>query len=82
MAASINFTKISSVVRVTSTVQGSVPSKSYFGAVGKFNNNGNTFYISIGSDQYQEQLGDFQVNGQTPSTISEALTLLTSIFGS
>ncbi len=66
-----NFTKVSGVYRVTDTTTNAVP-KSYFGAVN----------ISIGADNYTVPFTSLKVNGQQPSTASEAMTLLTSLFGS
>lgn len=82
MAATINFTKVSGVVRIESTVQGSLAYKSFFSPRGELTHKGNTIYITVNGIPLQFEYTDLQVNGQTPSTLSEAITLLTSIFGS
>lgn len=79
-----NFTKISGVIRVTDTVSNTVP-KSYFGAVGKFEPTPDNLGVNIQinyQNSFTVKLTDLKVNGQTPSTISEAMTLLNSLFGS
>lgn len=80
MAAQFNITKTSGVVMITSTASDSLP-KSYFGSVGNFSPNGNYINLNIGTDNYQFLYTDFSVNGQSPSTLNTALTLLNSILG-
>jgi len=76
----INITKISSVVSITT--DSDIP-KSYFGYRGSFSPTpaGTGFNIAIGIDNFQVLRTDLRVNGQAPSTMSEASTLLRSIFG-
>ncbi len=76
-----NFLKISGVYRVADTNTNAIP-KSYFNTSGKFGINGSNISITIGGDEYLLALADLKVNGQTPTTTSEAVTLLNSLFGS
>lgn len=77
---SINITKQSGVISITSN--GGQP-KSYFGEKGKWTvaHDNITILLWVGTDSYQLVYTDLKVNGQTPSTITTAKTLLTSIFG-
>lgn len=77
-----NITKISSVVRITNTTQGSVAYKSFFSPSGEFAYVGNTINLKVNGIPFVFDYTAVQINGQTPSTLSEAITLLTSIFGS
>ena len=80
MADTIAFTKISGVITVTS---GSNPPKSYFGLTGTYMPNAanDGVNIEIGGASIYVSLTDLRVNGQTPSTMTTARTLLNSIFG-
>jgi hypothetical protein len=80
MADTIAFTKVSGVITVTS---GTNPPKSFFGLSGYYNTNASNdgFIIQIGTTNLQVSLTDLRVNGQTPSTMTTARTLLNSIFG-
>ena len=52
-------------------------------SAGKFNSNSSAdgVNITIGGDSYSIPLTELTVNGQVPSTMSTAITLLNSIFG-
>lgn len=78
--ASVNFTKTSGIVQVRTV--GSVP-KLYISPRGTAQPNGagTGVNIIINGDPYDIALTDLQVNGQTPSTMTTAMTLLASIFG-
>jgi hypothetical protein len=80
MADTIAFTKVSGVITVTS---GTNPPKSFFGLSGYYNTNSSNdgFIIQIGTTNLQVSLTDLRVNGQNPSTMTTARTLLNSIFG-
>lgn len=80
MAATF-LTKVSGVSQITQTT--GFP-KSYFGGTGKYQSNadGTGVVIQIGGDTFQISLTDLRVNGQTPATLSTALVLLNSFFGS
>lgn len=72
--------KISGVVSFT---QDTNQPRFYFGSKGKYSvaNDNVTIYIEINGDSYQFAYTDLRVNGQTPSTINTARTLLNSILG-
>ena len=74
-------TKISSVLFVTQ--QGFNP-KSYFGATGsyQFATDDSTVNIYIGNDIYTVAWADLRVGTSTPTSVSQAKTLLNAIFGS
>jgi len=57
--------------------------KSYFGATGKyqFSSDNTTFIITIGDDQYTNTWQNLRVGTSTPSSFSQAVTLLNAIFG-
>lgn len=73
-------TKISAVLFVT--VNGSNP-KSYFGATGKyqFSDDNTTVQICIGLDVYNTTWQNLIVGTSTPTSVSQAKTLLNGILG-
>jgi hypothetical protein len=75
--ATINFTKVSGVISVTS---GGV-TKSFFGARGSFTENGagDGFDIMIGDAPFSVSLSNLRVNGQAPTTMSSGMTLLSAV---
>lgn len=78
--AYINFSKTSGVYMVATDTD--IP-KSYFGRVGGYSPNSanNGFNISIGNDNYTNiLLTGIKINGVIPTTMSEANTLLNSLF--
>lgn len=76
----INVRKISGVVSVQ---QDSNTPKYYFGLTGKYTAlPNNDIQIQIGGDSFVIPMTNLKVNGQTPSTITTAFTLLNAIFGS
>jgi len=82
--AAILLAKISGVLSVTQTTG----RPKYYAATAvanaKWNPNadGDGINLTISGDSYSIPLTDLRVNGQTPSTLTTALTLLNSIFGS
>lgn len=76
-----NITKTSGVISIR---QDSNIPKYYFGISGKFTvqPNNDDIQIQISNDSYTIKFSDLRVNGQTPSTVTTALTLLNAIFGS
>lgn len=72
--------KISGVLFVTDAT---ATPKSYFGATGKFqaSTDGTTIQINIGADSYNTAYGGLTVGTSTAASMSEALVLLNSIFG-
>ena len=80
--ATTNFSKISGVIRVIPS--GSTnPTKSYYNHAYSYQQtpDGAGFYIYLGSDVYQVALTDLQVNGQSPTSMTEASVLLNSLIG-
>jgi len=77
---SVNFTKTSGIIQVRTV--GDAP-KIYISPRGTAQPNaaGTGVDIMISGDPYSIKLTDLQVNGQTPSTMTTAMTLLASIFG-
>lgn len=73
-----NITKISGVVKVTPT--GGQPFM-YFGPIGTIKTQGNNIYLKVNNDEYIFPYTDLTVNGQIPSSLTTAMTLLNSIFG-
>lgn len=79
----VSLTKVSGVLIITDTAG----SGRYYGATAvanaKFNPNteGTIVFITIAGDSYNVPLADLRVNSQTPATMSTALVLLNSIFG-
>lgn len=78
--ASVNFTKTSGIIQVRTVGN---PPKIYISPRGTAEPNaaGTGVNIMINGDPYNIAISDLQVNGQTPSTITTAMTLLASIFG-
>lgn len=78
----VAFTKISGMYIVTQT-SGAGKYYSVAATPTKFNAlpAGNGVLITMGSDIYSVSLTDLTVNGQYPSTLSTALVLLNSYFG-
>lgn len=84
MANPTYLTKVSGVLNITQTTgQGRYYAPTAV-ANAKWNPNGDLTQINltIDGDSYYIKLEDLRVNGQTPSTMSTALVLLNSIFGS
>ena len=83
----LTITKISGVLLITKT--GNTNPKSYFNATGKYqaSDDSTTILITITDqagqvpDQYTVAFGDLTVGTSTPTTMSSALVLLNSIFG-
>ena len=77
----VYFTKVSGVIRVV-TDGGSIP-RTYYSVNSRVeadqNNNQVTIFFFFNS--YTLNLADIVVNGQIPRTLSEAVTLLTSLIG-
>ena len=77
----VYFTKVSGVIRVV-TDGGSIP-RTYYSVNSRVeadqNNNQVTIFFFFFS--YTLNLADIVVNGQIPRTLSEAVTLLTSLIG-
>lgn len=77
------FTKVSGCLIITQTA--GLPK--YYAATalanGKFNpsNDGLSVYITVGGDNYLLAYGDIKVTATTATSLSSALTLLNSIFG-
>lgn len=80
----ISLLKISGVLSITQTAGRPNYYSSTLVSGAKFNSNsaGDGVVIWIGGDCYTISLTDLRVNSQAPATISTALTLLNSIFGS
>lgn len=78
------FTKVSGVLIVTQTA--GLPK--YYAATalanGKFSpsSNGLNVNITVGNDDYQIPFGDIKVTSTRATTLTDALTMLNSIFGS
>lgn len=77
--ATFNIQSISGVISISQ--DGGTP-KSYFSEKGKYTflSDNTTFQLQIGGDSFTFQLDDMQVNGQSPSSLTEALTLLNAVF--
>lgn len=76
---STNITNVSGVISISQN--GGTP-KSYFGEKGTytFMANGTTFQLIIGGNPYTIELSSLKVNGQSPSSLGEALVLLNAVF--
>lgn len=76
--------KVSGVLIITQTTGDGKYYASTAVAGAKFcpTSDGNGVNIKVGGDEYTISLTDLRVNGQAPATLSTALTLLNSIFGS
>ena len=78
------FTKVSGVLIVTQTA--GLPK--YYAATalanGKFNPSSDGLYVNItvGNDNFEIPFGDVQVTATRATTLTDALTMLNSIFGS
>jgi len=78
------FTKVSGCLLITQT--SGLPR--YYAATalvnGKFSPSSDGLYVNItvGNDNYQLAYGDIRVTATTATTLSDALALLNSIFGS
>lgn len=77
------FSKVSGVGIITQTAGYPRYYASTAWAQAKFNpsNDGSYVYITVGNDSYTLAYGDIQVGSTTASTLSDALTLLNSTFG-
>lgn len=77
----VYFNKVSGVIRVTTDGTG-IP-RTFYSVNSRVeadqNNNQVTLFLSGGS--YTQAYTDIVVNGQIPRTMSEAVTLLTSLIG-
>lgn len=77
----LTFTKVSGVIRVAT--DSGVP-RTYYSVQSRVEpdlaNNNVTIYL--GGSSYTVAYNGFTVNGQTPRTISEAVTLLSALIGS
>lgn len=82
--AAISLVKVSGVLSITQTAGAGKYYSSTAVAEAKFcpNNTNDGVNITIGGDNYSISLTDLRVNSQTPATMSTALVLLNSIFGS
>lgn len=80
----ISLVKVSGVLSITQTAGLGKYYSATAVANAKFNSNnaGDTVYLQIGGDNYEIALTDLRVNSQTPATMSTALVLLNSLFGS
>jgi hypothetical protein len=74
-----NFTKTSGVIKITPT--GEQP-QMFFGVTGKVITLGNNINLTVGEKEFNFPYTDITVNGQVPSSLTTAMTLLNSIFGS
>lgn len=79
--ATLTITKVSSVIFVADS--NVTNPKSYFGATGRyqFSSDDTTFVITIGDDQYTNTWQNLRVGTSTPTSVSQAKTLLNAIFG-
>ena len=77
------FTKISGCLIVTQTVGLPKYSAATALASGKFNpsSDGLSVYITVGNDSYTIPFADVKVTSTRATTLTDALTLLNSIFG-
>lgn len=84
MANPIYLAKVSGVLSITQTTGYARYYAATAVANAKFNPNsaGDGVLIQIAGDNFQISLDDLRVNSQAPSTLSTALVLLNSIFGS
>jgi len=78
--ASVNITKTSGIIQIRTVGN---PPRIYYSPRGsaKPNAAGDGVDIIVNGDPYSISLTNLQVNGQAPSTITTAMTLLASIFG-
>lgn len=76
--------KVSGVLSITETAGYGRYYAATAVANAKFNPNsaGDGILLTIGDDNYSIKLTDLRVNSQTPATMSTALVLLNSLFGS
>jgi len=79
----ISFQKVSGVAIITQTAGAGKYYDPTALANAKFSPNGagTGVNVTIGGDNYEISLADLTVNGDTPSTLSSALVLLNSFFG-
>lgn len=78
--AFINVTKSSGVISIR---QGTNIPKYYFGIRGTYSAlPNNDIQLKIGEDCFTIKLEDLKVNGQSPSTLTTAFTLLNAVLGS
>jgi len=75
------FTKVSGVIRVAT--DGGVP-RTFYSVQSRVepNSNNDSVTIYLGGNSYTELYTNIRVNNQTPTTLSEAVTLLSSLIGS
>ncbi len=75
------FSKVSGVIRVS---DGSGVPRTFYSVQSRVepNANNNEVTIYLGGQSYTELYTNIRVNNQTPSTLSEAVTLLSSLIGS
>jgi len=79
MATTVNFASISGVISVTS---GSNPPKYFYGAVGQFcqTPDATGYLIFIGETSFTVSLSELRINGQAPTSLENAATLLSALF--
>lgn len=77
----ITITKVSGVLFLRNS--DNTNAKSYFGATGKYliSDDNTTIQIFIGGDIYSLTWQNLRVGTSTPTSISQAATLLNAIFG-
>lgn len=77
---SINIRKVSGCI--TFDTGNGIP-KSYYGSIGKFQpgQDGTSWNVTINLDSYNIPLSLMLINGQAPTSMVEANTLLKAIFG-
>lgn len=75
----INITKVSNVILIAT--DSNLP-KAYFNRTGSYMPNaaGDGFDIVVNGDPYSVKRADMRIGGQTPSSMTEANTLLNAIF--
>jgi len=75
------FSKVSGVIRVAT--DSGLP-RTFYSVQSRVepNTNNDTVTIYLGGSSYTELYSSIRVNNQTPSTLSEAVTLLSSLIGS
>lgn len=79
--ATLTFTKVSGVLFVASSA--STNPKAYYNSSGsyQFSDDDANVTITIGTQQWTIAWGDLRVGTSTPTSVSQAKTLLNAIFG-
>jgi hypothetical protein len=77
----LTITKVSGILFILDS--NTTNPKAYFGGTGKyqFSSDDTTFQIFIGTDVYTNTWQNLRVGTSTPTSVSQAKTLLNSIFG-